>query len=63
LADTPPIVEAIEAEANGTLRISMTRGYLLEVLPDEEPDDEHWRFMPKDEKMAHFVIVGAGIER
>lgn len=62
LATAPPIVEAIEAAANGSLRISLSHEYLLEVHTDGETDSEQWRFMPRDRRRRHFVVVGENIQ-
>jgi hypothetical protein len=66
----PLLVEAIEADEQGAIRLQMSRGYSLEVQPDEpedEPDEdstgEQWRFLPKDKRRRHLVITAQGIQR
>ncbi len=61
LSDTFPLVESIEADEDGSLRISMTAGYILEILASGANDGERWRFLPKDDDAEHFVITPKGI--
>jgi hypothetical protein len=64
LEDAPPVVEALEASDDGALCLRMTSGYTVEVLPTAgiEPEDEQWRFMPKDQEQVHVVLFGDGLE-
>ena len=65
LADNAPVVESIEAEETGAFCLHLSRGYRLTVRPDEmveEPDEEQWRYLPKDESLNHFVLTLQGIE-
>jgi hypothetical protein len=52
------------------IRLQMSRGYFLDVQPNEpedEPDEdstgEQWRFLPKDKRRRHPVITVQGIQR
>ena len=63
--DAPPLVEVIEADDDGALRLQMSHGYTLDIRPDEmdeEPDEEQWRFLPKDEGQNHLVLTLEGLE-
>jgi hypothetical protein len=66
LQSNPPFVQAIKADEEGALHLQMSHGYTLDIRPDEmeeEPDEEQWRFLPKDEDQHHLVITLQGIER
>jgi len=59
-----PVVESVGADDDGKLSIRMSRGYLLQVDPVTgiDPEDEQWRFTPKDEEARHVVLWGDGID-
>ncbi|MES2459420.1 MAG: hypothetical protein V4671_02465 [Armatimonadota bacterium] len=62
--DDAPVVEAIEADDAGVLRLQLSQGYMLQIQPDEmeeEPDEEQWRFLPKDRNQRHLVLTLQGI--
>ena len=61
-ADNPPIVEAMETDKIGSLHISLTQQYTLDVFPSDSLDGEHWRLLPNNPKWDHFVVTGRGIE-
>lgn len=61
-ANDPPIVEAVEADAVGSLRISLTPQYTLDLFPSDSLEGEHWRLLPNSPKRDHFVVTGKGIE-
>lgn len=63
LEDAPHFVEAIRAADDGAVCFRMTDEYTLEVWPDGEPNEEQWRFMPKDGRRRHFVVTSEGIQR
>ncbi len=70
LESEPPVVEALKADESGAIVLRMSRGYTLEVQPDEGEDtqipvehsNEQWRFLPKDKRRHHLVITSRGIE-
>lgn len=62
-ADYPPKVISVEADMVGSLRISLTQQYILDVFPSDSLGREHWRLLPDSPKGEHFVVTGAGIER
>jgi hypothetical protein len=61
-ADNPPVVESVEGDAVGSLRISLTQRYTLDVFPSDSLGEEHWRLLPNSPKRDHFVVTGRGIE-
>jgi hypothetical protein len=61
-ADNPPIVESVEADRVGSLHISLTQRYILDVFPSNSLEGEHWRLLPNSPKRDHFVVTGRGIE-
>jgi len=61
--DNPPVVEAVEADMVGGLRISLTQQCALEVFPDDSMEGEHWRLLPNSLRRDHFVMTGKGITR
>lgn len=69
LADQPPVLQKLEAEANGALRFEFSGDYLLEVTPedtagDDEPSTlEHWLFLPRDRRKTRYTLYGDGLER
>ena len=65
LKNYPPVVEVVVAEESGALRLLLSGGYTLNVLPDElsdDSDEEQWRFLPKDKEQGHLVLTRQGIE-
>ena len=55
----PPVVESVDVEDDGGLRIGMTGGYSLafDPWPDGEDSSEEWRFMPpKGDPRGHLVL-------
>ena len=63
LLDTdPPTVEGVQADAVGSLRISFSGGYMLELFPNGTLDDqEHWRFFEPYRDKRHFVVGAAAV--
>lgn len=56
------IVEEIWADHTGSLRLTLSDGYVLEVFPSHTLKYEHWRlFRPYVDK-PHFVVTGEGID-
>ncbi len=58
----PPVVEAVEADIVGSLRISLTQQYTIGIFPFDSLEGEHWRLLPNSPKRNHFVVTGKGIE-
>jgi hypothetical protein len=59
------IVERVDSDEVGGLKIFLSQGYLLEVFPDTSEDDEYsefWRLFNRKEDSPHFVVTGNGIE-
>jgi hypothetical protein len=66
LGDPALTITSIRADNEGGVRIQMSGAYVLDIWPcweDAEPDDEYWRFLPKDENRGHFVMTASGIQR
>lgn len=60
------IVEQIESDSVGGLKVILSEGYMLEVFPDsseENEHSEHWRFFNRKDNSPHFVVTGMGIEK
>lgn len=55
------IVEAVEADHYGGIKIIFSNDYYLEVFPDESTEEEFWRLILGEEKV-HFIVTGNGIE-
>jgi len=65
LKSNPPVVEVVVVDEAGALRLCLSGGYSLTVLPQElsnDSDEEQWRFLPKDEEQRHLVLTQQGIE-
>ena len=60
--DLPLIVETIEANNIGGLRVNLSTGYVLEIFPDDSLDSEYWRFFEPSKNNKHFVVTAHGIE-
>jgi hypothetical protein len=56
------IVQAVETDRVGGLRLLMFNGLALEVFPDISFDRECWRFFRLYRDESHLVVTGAGIE-
>ncbi len=61
-AANPLVVESVEADMVGGLRIALTRQYMLDVFPSDSLGREHWRLLPNRPKRDHFVVTGQDIE-
>lgn len=60
------MVQKIESDEFGGLKIYLSDGYKLEVFPDSSEDDEqseHWRFFKRKDNSPHFVSTGMGTEK
>ena len=59
------IVERVDSDEVGGLKIFLSQGYLLEVFPDTSEDDEYsefWRLFNRKEDSPHFVVTGNGVK-
>lgn len=59
------LVEEIQADSLGGVKIFFTEHYLLELFPDDSVEGEFWRFFSFREEVSspHFVVTGKGIEK
>lgn len=60
----PLIVTSVEADEVGSVRLLLTKEYVIEVFPDDSFDSEyseHWRFFQPSMGTEHFVVSGEGI--
>ena len=62
IGDTALLVDAIEADVSGGVRLILRHGYTLAVFPDDSLPGEHWRFLPPWTDTPHFVVTGHGID-
>jgi len=60
--DGPLVVESVEADYVGSLRLVFSKGVMLEVFPDDSLGEEHWRFFKSATEDKHFVVYDEGIE-
>ena len=60
--DSPLIVESIEANNWGGIRLILSEGYILEIFPDDSLDSEYWRFFEPSSRNKHVVVTAHGIE-
>ena len=60
--NAPLIVQKVVADTVGSVRLSLSGGYLLEVFPDNSLDTEYWRFFIPNSKDPHFVVTSQGVE-
>lgn len=61
----PLIVTAVEADEVGSVKVSFTDNFVLDVFPNysfTDADWELWRFFQIDTDASHFVITGQGIQ-
>ncbi|AUO13532.1 hypothetical protein [Priestia megaterium] len=59
------ILERVDSDEVGGLKIFLSQGYLLEVFPDTSEDDEYsefWRLFNRKEDSPHFVVTGNGVK-
>jgi hypothetical protein len=62
----PPVVQRIEADYVGGLRLMLSDGSRLEIFPhdslDAEGHSERWRLFRVGSEEPHFVVTGRGVE-
>ncbi|MGM0713274.1 hypothetical protein [Brevibacillus parabrevis] len=56
------LVEKIEADDLGGVKIYFSDRHLLEIFPDDSSEGEFWRFFVPGELSSHFVVKGNEIE-
>lgn len=56
------VVQSVEADDVGGLRMSLGEGTVLEVFPNHTDDAEFWRLFQPWNDNRHFVVTGDGIE-
>lgn len=59
------IVERIDSDEVGGLKVFLSENYVLEAFPDTSEDDEYsefWRFLNHRGDSPHFIVTGNGIE-
>lgn len=56
------VVQEIEVGAAGSLRLQMTDGFSLDVLPNDSLSHEQWRLFRPGKDEPHFVVTGQGLE-
>jgi len=60
--NAPLIVQSVEADLWGGLKINLSEGHILELFPDSSLDSERWRLFEPGKKSRHFVVTAQGIE-
>jgi len=55
-------VLGVETGAAGSLRIALSGGLFLDILPYDSLLHEHWRLFDPRTDSSHFVVTGGGIE-
>lgn len=58
----PTVVESVSANELGRLRLSLSNGLQLTVIPADVPDEEDWRFFEPASDAKHFVIEGGKVD-
>ena len=64
-AQAPLIVEDVWADAVGSIRLTFSHGFALEVFPNDSlPGEysEHWRLFQPYSEAPHYVLTGSGLE-
>ena len=60
--DAFPVVQRIEADRLGGLRIVLSGDVTLDLFPDDSLENEHWRFFQPRSGEKHFVVTGRGLD-
>jgi hypothetical protein len=60
--DAPLIVQSVEANNWGGIKINFSANYILEIFPDGSLDNDYWRLFEPGKKSRHFVVTAHGIE-
>ena len=56
------VVQSIDVSTTGNVRVEITEGYTLEVVPKWGRTDEQWRLLTPGDPDSHFVVSGLGVE-
>lgn len=56
------VVESVLSNHEGGLKITLNKGYVLDITPDDTSENEMWRFFAPFSDQPHFVVTGSGIE-
>ncbi len=59
----PLVVEQVQADDVGGLKICFNAGYILEIFPNDTLEEEYWRFCRPYTEERHFLVTGQGIEK
>ena len=59
----PLVVRSCAADGVGGFRLEFNDAFVLDVVPDDSTDSEHWRLLHPHTNGSHFVVTGKGIER
>lgn len=54
----PTVTEAISVDEVGGFRLTLERGFNLEVFPDDSTEIEHWRLFEPGKDLPHAVFSG-----
>ena len=57
---SPLVVDALEANRWGGLKLGISGDYILEIFPDDSLDSEYWRFFEPHSTKKHFVVTAHG---
>ena len=61
-ADSPLIVQQVDADDVGSVNLFLSGDHVLEIFPDDSFEGEHWRmFRPDRRDHPHFVCAGEGL--
>jgi hypothetical protein len=60
----PLVVVAVQADAVGSVYLTLSQGFALEVWPDDSLAGEHWRLLALSQAgpSRHFVVSGIGVD-
>ncbi len=60
----PPVVVGVQADAVGSLTLTLSGGFTFDVFPDDSLAGEHWRLLDLSRASVrrHFVVTGIGAE-
>ncbi len=56
------VVQEIEVDGAGALRIALSDDHFLEILPNDSIGDECWRFFEAGKNKPHLVVTAKGLQ-